>query len=506
MWKYDWSRALRRAAAAGVMLSSFSTSLPVFAQNPAHPPDKLPAAKEASPVPPAPTTGTETKPADEAKNGMTEEKPKEEEKKEEEKKEEEKEEEEAADEPPPCDFLQRLFDDECGNNCLDDHGLKLHGWLAQSFTFNPDNPQTNTNGPVSFTDRANEYQLNQLYLIFEKVLDQSADEMQLGGRFDVMYGSDYFFTTARGLELEQNGTQRWNRQKGPNRTNLGPNNGQLHGFAMPQAYVEVAGNDLSVKIGHFYTIIGNEVVTAPQNFFVTHAYTMQYGEPFTHTGVLGNYKLSDKLSASAGIVQGWDNFDDTNHAKSFLGGLTYTNADSGTTVAFAIVTGEEKLNFTDPNDHYRNNRTMYSIVITQNLTEKLTYVIQHDRGAQQGAIPYTDAFGDNYRRKAEWYGINQYLFYQINDDLKAGVRYEWFRDDDGFRVISDQQGANYHELSAGLNWKLCDCLMIRPECRWDWADKIGNQPFDLSNNPAGGPPVGRDGHQFLFATDLIWTY
>jgi hypothetical protein len=56
---------------------------------------------------------------------------------------------------------------------------------------------------------------------------------------------------------------------------------------MPQAYVETnlpIGKGLSVKVGHFYTLLGYEVVTAPDNFFYSHSYSMQYGEPFTHWG------------------------------------------------------------------------------------------------------------------------------------------------------------------------------------------------------------------------------
>ena len=64
---------------------------------------------------------------------------------------------------------------------------------------------------------------------------------------------------------------------------------------MPQAYAEVGYNDLTVKVGHFYTIIGYEVVPAPDNFFYSHAYTMQYGEPFTHTGMLGDVQRQRQL-------------------------------------------------------------------------------------------------------------------------------------------------------------------------------------------------------------------
>ena len=34
---------------------------------------------------------------------------------------------------------------------------------------------------------------------------------------------------------------------------------------------------------------------------------------------------------------------------------------------------------------------------------------------------------------AYWYGVDQYLYYTINDCWKAGGRFEWFRDEDGTR-------------------------------------------------------------------------
>ena len=41
---------------------------------------------------------------------------------------------------------------------------------------------------------------------------------------------------------------------------------------------------------------------------------------------------------------------------------------------------------------------------------------------------------------AEWYGINQYLFYKLNCCWTAGSRFEWFRDDDGFVVTGLRPG------------------------------------------------------------------
>ena len=59
-------------------------------------------------------------------------------------------------------------------------------------------------------------------------------------------------------------------------------------------------------MGHFYTIIGYEVVPATGNFFYSHAYTMYYGEPFTHTGALAEFAVNDQWTVYGGWVNGWD--------------------------------------------------------------------------------------------------------------------------------------------------------------------------------------------------------
>ena len=148
------------------------------------------------------------------------------------------------------------------------------------------------NGPITFNDRAWQGQMNQLYLINERILKDEG--ISLGGRIDLLYGTDFLYTQAAGLDGFAPDDWATNR---------------YYGLAMPQLYGEVGNQTLNVKFGHFYTLIGYEVVPAIGNFFYTHAYTMQYGEPFTHTGVLGTWNPNDQLSIIAGITNGWDNWD-----------------------------------------------------------------------------------------------------------------------------------------------------------------------------------------------------
>ena len=344
---------------------------------------------------------------------------------------------------------------------LEGRGIKIGGWIDQGISVVANNPANRFNGPVTFNDRDAEWMFNQISIFAEKKVDTGGYGWDVGGRIDFMFGTDGRFTQARGLETRGDGTPKWNAER-------------FYHAALPQFYLDVGFNDWTVRMGHFYTIIGYEVVGAPDNFFYSHAYTMQYGEPFTHTGILLMRDVGP-FSVTAGLHRGNDQFEDADgvDALNFLGGVNWTGPDDNLSIAFALSASEDGPGI---------NTTIYSIVGTLKLTENLTYVLQHDLGVTDGPVD------------AEWYGLNQYLLYDINRTWGAGMRFEWFRDDDGARTPAAVAG-DYYELTAGLNWKPHANIRVRPEVRWDWFEGPGF-PYDAG---------GRD-NQFLLGCDLICTY
>lgn len=126
------------------------------------------------------------------------------------------------------------------------------------------------------------------------------------------------------------------------------------------------------------------------------------------------------------------------------------------------------------------HRTMYSVVLSHDITDTLHYKLQHDLGIEEKSAS-ADA--------AKWYGINQYLTYDINDKLGAGVRLEWFRDEDGARVGAigngnTMPGGKNHYLAAtvGLNYSPISWLTLRPEVRYDHATENNAYNQGLSND------------------------
>ncbi len=365
----------------------------------------------------------------------------------------------------------------------------VRGWVAQGITWNPDGPRNNFNLPVTFNDRANEYQLNQIYVSMGIEADESFVDWSFGGKLDLLYGTDYFFTTSLGLETHRDGTPRWNSEDGP-RSGGGA---ALYGLAMPQLYAELCapvGNGVRLKFGHFYTILGYETVTALDNFFYSHSYTMQYGEPFTHTGMLGSTEVADGVTVHAGFTRGWDNWEDPDSDLSFLGGVELDLIQDTTTLAYAISVGDEDV----PGGRGDDKRSTYSMVLTHHVNERTRYILQHDLGYQERGTPFS-------LRTAKWYGVNQYLITDVTDCLSAGSRFEWFRDHNNARILGfPTEGANYFNFTVGLNWRPAPNMVIRPELRWDWSNVT--PPFGLN----GVYDDFSDKNQFTLGTDLILSF
>ena len=113
---------------------------------------------------------------------------------------------------PACNSCNTCCEDECSRcehgepfklfeSCyLEEKGINIFGFATASFAYNADNTVDNFNGPVTFPDRDSEGQLNQLWLDIEKATDGSDCEWDFGYRASFLYGTDYRFNTAAGLE------------------------------------------------------------------------------------------------------------------------------------------------------------------------------------------------------------------------------------------------------------------------------------------------------------------
>jgi hypothetical protein len=308
----------------------------------------------------------------------------------------------------------------------EDGPFRVSGWFQGGFHNKP-TPLSQTYGDLrAFNDVPGKFNIHQAYMFAERAADGEANGFDWGFRFDALYGTDAQKTQAFGQ---------------PSGWDTDWDHG-VYGWALPQAYAEVAAGPLSIKVGKFYTIIGYEVVTAPGNFFYSHSLTMFNSEPFTHTGALGTLNVGDGVNLYGGWTAGWNTgFDQFNGGSNFLGGAS-VEVNDWLTLAYTTTIG----NF---GDHGRDGY-MGSLVAQVQLTERWQYVVQSDY-LDVGQPSNPDLFHHTL-------GVNQYMFYHFNDCVAWGNRLEWWK----------AEGTSYWEATTGMNLKAHANWVFRPEIRYDW--------------------------------------
>ena len=355
----------------------------------------------------------------------------------------------------------------------------------------------------------------------------------LGGRVDVLFGTDFFYTTALGLDAEPlqplgiENIASWGFSKD-------------YGLALPQLYADVAYHNVTLRFGHFYSILGFEEVPAIGNFFYSHSFAMQFS-PFTFTGFLGSWQPTDQTTIFAGITTGWNNFFDgqpttgafrilnpdypgASDTSSFLGGINIQSSDETQTLSIMTTSGNEISTISrNPTDgSLVGNRTLVSTVYTNRLSDRLIYVFQNDNAWQFNANVAPGNVGQQ-AGTAQWYSFGNYLFWEFSPQWEGGVRLEYFRDNNGYIVSAplrnEGQPGNpgfwaegfdgtFWELTFGLNWYPNNNWVIRPEIRYDWFSPNATSTPRPYGKPLG-QGVGTGGNQlaqFYAGFDIIWQF
>jgi hypothetical protein len=297
-------------------------------------------------------------------------------------------------------------------------------------------------------------------LYAEKVADGS-EGFGIGGRVDVVYGTDGANTQAFG-----NTPGEWDYLNGFDHG--------IYAWAIPQAYVQVATGDLSVKVGHFFTLQGYEVVAATGNFFYSHALSMNFMEPFTHTGAVATYVVEEGTEIYAGYVYGWDTgYDQFNGSSAWHGGLKVSPMEN-----MSIIYTSTAGNLGWIGDGYSQ-----SLIATTNLSDNLTSVIGGDLvHTNQNVL--VGSTGNTFNGIS----VYNYLIYAISDRVGVGMRNEWDKFD----------GVSYQTFTVGMNYRPMANVVIRPEYRYQWCPAAeGATP----KNPLGIPV-----DESIFGVDAIFTF
>jgi maltoporin len=107
-----------------------------------------------------------------------------------------------------------------------------------------------------------------------------------------------------------------------------------------------------------------------------------------------------------------------------------------------------------------NKRSLVDIVATIKPTKKLSFILNYDDAKEDNAIPTGDA---------KWSGIAGIVKYDFTGTYSLAVRAESFDDKDGFRTGTVQK---LKEVTLTPEIRLAGGLILRPEYRHDWSDKV----------------------------------
>lgn len=340
-------------------------------------------------------------------------------------------------------FAQKLLESTACGKTLADRGVSIYGWAAMNYTASS---TSRSNGPITFNDQANAFQLNQVWATVAKSIDTSKKEVQIGYNFSFLYGQDYRFTLPRGLFTDQVKDQR------------------QFGYDLVYHYGEVfmpnlGGEGTTMRVGRWGTHCGYEVIDAVNTPFLSKSYNFQYN-PFTHTGVNFYTQINENLSVQNGVVTGSDVWIDQAARATYIGSIKYAPKDGKGSLAFNTVIGPGEFLANENFTHYN----LFNLLGTYNINDKLTYVMD-------ATFSYADGFTGV--GSANWFGVANYLAYKVNDKLTSNLRVELFNDEKGVRTGFE---GLYTDVAWSLNYVPKDWLLVRPFVRYDYNSE--STPFE----------------------------
>lgn len=370
--------------------------------------------------------------------------------------------------------------------------LKIGGYLDFSYQYNLTKPDSGHNHNRVFDNDSNGFNLHLAEINFERLPTKAGEA---GFRIDLALGTDQRVFASQ--DYASDPSQRFQ---------------QFKDIDLQQAYIEYIapiGKGITIDAGKFVTWSGAEVIEASDNMNASRSILFGFAIPFTHTGFRATYEALSgdkdgigKWTVGAGLVNGWDNIQDQNDAKTWmamsnwqatkwfnwvvvatygdeqavderallrgqLAGPTLTNPDGG---AFA---GSDLDDATIPglgstltgrnwDSHNTGARTLIDTTMTFTPWDKLTFVLNGDYGSEN-RVPQA-----NGPRNRTWWGAAGYVKYQFLKNWYIAGRAEYFNDDDGVRTGLRQC---LWEGTLTADWALSDPLHVRFEYRHDESNR-----------------------------------
>jgi len=357
-------------------------------------------------------------------------------------------------------------------------GIDFHAFVDTLVLYNTNSPASHNNQLRVFDVESNSFSLQQANIN----ISRKKEDEDVGGVINVDFGKE--------AEIVGNVTH-WSNN--PNSTE------STNSVELREAYLTYKLpffrdiTTVTLKGGKFVTLLGAEVINNYDNFNynISRSFSFGFGVPFTNTGLMANVPIGSLVSIDAGVVNGWDNPDDNNNGKTFMGGVGFTPIDwysfylSGTY-------GPEQ------NSNGHSKRGVFTWVNTLKPLDQLTLVAEATYGNE------SDLVGPTQSDSALWYGGCGYIVYKFSDRLQAAFRGEVFEDADNTRFLLPASlstgltptSSTAWEVTPTISYQLTQGLLWRGEYRHDESNA---KAFQTSS---GNFVSGQD----TFSSELIYAF
>jgi len=230
-----------------------------------------------------------------------------------------------------------------------------------------------------------------------------------------------------------------------------------------QAYLSVRaplGSGLTIDAGKFVTPAGAEVIETQDNWNYSRSLLFAWAIPYYHAGVRVGYAVSDKVTATGFLLNGWNNVKDNNHSKSF-GTQVLVTANDRVSIAGTWIGGAEQ---TDVDGWRHMVDAIVNVTLTPRVKLQLNADLVRDRGLGPGV---------------GWHGVAAALRAQLTPAWTLAPRVEWFSDPQG---ASTGVAQDVVEGTITVQRTIAAGLSARAEYR---VDRSTTACFPLANSHAG---------------------
>ena len=265
------------------------------------------------------------------------------------------------------------------------------------------------------------------------------------------------------------------------------------------------GNGVDLTLGLFDTTVGYEVEASASNPNVMRSFGYLQ-EPLTHTGLLAATSLTDGLSVSFALTNGFDSSNGDNDGAGQLGyvlGAELAVPDSlgflgGSTLYVGYVNGND-----DGNQHTWDDATTADVDESgyNGDDNTLLYIGASVNTPIEGiaiGVAYDDRVWETANGRTESDSVALYATYSLSEDASLSVRY------DSGTVEFGGQEDSFDNLALTLDYSIWENVLTRFEMGWEsGVGALGHQAASQFRNVYDGGPAGNSSY---FALNAFYSF